>query len=111
MLLTQFGKMRNSLPRKFSVKSIYSCSLIKRYFDGIFAKKTVAVKLRNFHSVHIVNNFTTILIFVEAGIKWGRVSHDPFFYGAFVLVTYCFIAEGRKKASTFRKIYARRYSF
>jgi len=71
----------------------------------------VAAKFRNFHSVHnIVNNFTTILIFVEAGIKWGRVNHDPFFYGTFVLVTYCFIAEGRKKASTFRKIYARRYS-
>ena len=48
VLWTQCGKSRNSLPSKFfSVKSTYSKTLIWRNI----CEKTMAVKVRNFHSV------------------------------------------------------------
>ena len=51
-LITQCGKIRNSLPRKFFVKSSQSKLLCESWFDGTFAKKSwQAVKFRNFHTV------------------------------------------------------------
>ena len=55
--LTAWKNAKFTIRKTFFVKTIYKrdeFSLVKRWFDGKFAKKTVAVKSRNFHSVTLV---------------------------------------------------------